>query len=181
MVGSGIVDQDVYTTASQSRGGHGICAAIGRKIADRDLGPSAGRMNRMGDCICPAHVTTVNDDGDAFCGKEFGNRLTQSGARSSYQCALSGKSQIHVRPFFLRSSGRRREAETAAKIFTSLQDRNLIAGEIGWPFRLGLQGRIVDRSQDLGWQRAFGHGREIVPEMLQRRGADDNAIIALGV
>jgi hypothetical protein len=35
--------------------------------------------------------------------------------------------------------------------FTSLQDRNLNAGEIGWPFRLGLQGCIVDRSQDIGW------------------------------
>ena len=60
-------------------------------------------------------------------------------------------------------------------------DRNLNAVEIRWPFRLGLQGRIVDRSQDLGWQRAFGHGRKIVPEVLQRRGADDDAIIAFGV
>jgi len=57
----------------------------------------------------------------------------------------------------------------------------LNAVEIRWPFRLGLQGRIVDRSQDLGWQRAFGHGRKIVPEVLQRRGADDDAIIAFGV
>src|ERR1700730_6225568 len=60
-------------------------------------------------------------------------------------------------------------------------DRNLNAVEIRWPFRLGLQGRIVNRSQDLGWQRAFGHGRKIVPEVLQRRGADDDAIIAFGV
>jgi len=51
-------------------------------------------------------------------------------------------------------------------LFTSLQGQNLNAKEIGWPFRLGLEGCIVDRSQ---------------PEMLQRRGADDNAIIALGV
>jgi len=57
----------------------------------------------------------------------------------------------------------------------------LNAVEIGWPFRLGLQGRIVDRCQDLGWQRAFGDGRKIVPEVLQRRGADDDAIIAFGV
>jgi hypothetical protein len=41
------------------------------------------------------------------------------------------------------------------------QDRNLNAEEIGWPFRLGLEGCIVDRSQDIGWQRTFGHGREI--------------------
>src|SRR6266478_1387937 len=64
---------------------------------------------------------------------------------------------------------------------TSLQDRNLNAVEIGWPFRLGLQGCIVDRSQDIGWQRTFGHGRKIAPEMLQRRGADDDTIIAFGV
>jgi hypothetical protein len=31
-------------------------------------------------------------------------------------------------------------------------DRNLNAVEIGWPFRLGLEGCIVDRSQDIGWQ-----------------------------
>jgi hypothetical protein len=60
-------------------------------------------------------------------------------------------------------------------------DRDLNAVEIGWPFRLGLEGRIVDRSQDIGWQRTFGHGVEIVPEMLHRRGADDDAIIAFGV
>ena len=30
-------------------------------------------------------------------------------------------------------------------------DRNLNAVEIGWPFRLGLEGCIVDRSQDIGW------------------------------
>ena len=64
---------------------------------------------------------------------------------------------------------------------TSLQDRNLNAVEIGWPFRLGLEGCIVDYSQDVGWQRTFGHGRKIVPEMLQRRGADDDSIIAFGV
>jgi hypothetical protein len=29
---------------------------------------------------------------------------------------------------------------------------NLNAVEIGWPFRLGLEGCIVDRSQDIGWQ-----------------------------
>jgi hypothetical protein len=46
---------------------------------------------------------------------------------------------------------------------------------------LGLQGEIVDHSQDIGWQRTFGHGRKIVPELLQRRGADDAAIIAFGV
>ena len=46
---------------------------------------------------------------------------------------------------------------------------------------MGLEGRIVDRSQDIGWQRTFGHGRKIVPELLQRRGADDDAIIAFGV
>jgi hypothetical protein len=63
----------------------------------------------------------------------------------------------------------------------SLQDRNLNVVEIGWPFRLGLEGCIVDRSQEIGWQRTFGHGRKIVPEMLQRRGADDDAIIAFGV
>ncbi len=51
-------------------------------------------------------------------------------------------------------------------LFTSLQGQNLNAKEIGWPFRLGLEGCIVDRSQ---------------PEMLQRRGADDDAIIAFGV
>ena len=56
----------------------------------------------------------------------------------------------------------------AGLLFTSLQDRNLNAVEIGWPFRLGLQGCIVDRSQDIGWQRTFGHGRKIVPELLQR-------------
>ena len=50
---------------------------------------------------------------------------------------------------------------------TSLHDRNLNAVEIGRPFRLCLQRCIVDRSQDMGWQRTFGHGREIVPEMLQ--------------
>jgi hypothetical protein len=50
---------------------------------------------------------------------------------------------------------------------TSLQDRNLNAVEIGWPFRLGLEGRIVDRSQDIGWQRTFGHGRKIVPEKVR--------------
>jgi hypothetical protein len=27
----------------------------------------------------------------------------------------------------------------------------------------------------------FGHGRKIVPEMLQRRGTDNDAIIAFGV
>jgi hypothetical protein len=64
---------------------------------------------------------------------------------------------------------------------TSLQDLNLNAVEIGRPFRLGLQGCIVDCSQDMGWQWTFGHGRKIVPEMLQRRGADDDAIIAFGV
>ena len=37
-------------------------------------------------------------------------------------------------------------------MLTSLQDRNLNAVEIGWPFRLGLQGCIVDRSQDIDWQ-----------------------------
>ena len=31
-------------------------------------------------------------------------------------------------------------------------DRNLNAVEIGWPFRQGLEGCIVDRSQDIGWQ-----------------------------
>jgi hypothetical protein len=50
-----------------------------------------------------------------------------------------------------------------------------------WPFRLGLEGCIVDHSQDIGWQRTFGHGRKIVPELLQRRGADDDAITAFGV
>ena len=60
-------------------------------------------------------------------------------------------------------------------------DRNLNAVEKGWPFRLGLQGCIVDRSQDIDWQRTFGHGRKVVPEMLQRGGADDDAIIAFGV
>jgi hypothetical protein len=64
---------------------------------------------------------------------------------------------------------------------TSLQDRNLNAVEIGRPFRLGLEGCIIDCSQDIGWQRTFGHGRKIVPEMLQRRGADNDAIIAFGV
>ena len=63
------------------------------------------------------------------------------------------------------------EGARALAWLTSLQDRNLNAEEIGWPFRLGLQGCIVDRSQDIGWQRTFGHGRKIVPEMLQRRGA----------
>jgi hypothetical protein len=67
------------------------------------------------------------------------------------------------------------------KVQITVQDRNLNAVEIGWPFRFGLEGCIVDRSQDIGWQRTFGHGREIVPEMLQRGGADDDAIIALGV
>jgi hypothetical protein len=46
---------------------------------------------------------------------------------------------------------------------------------------LGLEDCIIDRSQDIGWQRASGHGRKIVPEILQRRGADDDAIIAFGV
>ena len=63
----------------------------------------------------------------------------------------------------------------------SLRDRDLNAVEIGWPFRLGLQGRIVDRSQDIVGQRTFGHSRKIVPEMLQRRGPDGDAIIAFGV
>jgi hypothetical protein len=31
-------------------------------------------------------------------------------------------------------------------------DRNLNPREIGRPFRLGLEGCIVDRSQDIGWQ-----------------------------
>ena len=31
-------------------------------------------------------------------------------------------------------------------------DRTLNDVEIGWPFRLGLEGCIVDRSQDIGWQ-----------------------------
>src|SRR5258708_1323413 len=31
-------------------------------------------------------------------------------------------------------------------------DRNLNTVEIGGPFRLGLEGCIVDRSQDIGWQ-----------------------------
>src|SRR5258705_331438 len=31
-------------------------------------------------------------------------------------------------------------------------DRTLNDVEIGWPFRLGLGGCIVDRSQDIGWQ-----------------------------
>jgi hypothetical protein len=66
-------------------------------------------------------------------------------------------------------------------LFTSLHDRNLNAVEIRWPFRLGLQGCIVDRSQDLSWQRTFGHGREIVPEMLQRGSADDDPVVAFGV
>jgi hypothetical protein len=44
----------------------------------------------------------------------------------------------------------------------------------------GLEDCIVDRSQNIGWQRTFGHGRKIVPELLQRRGADDDAIIAFG-
>jgi hypothetical protein len=73
------------------------------------------------------------------------------------------------------------EGARALAWLTSLQDRNLNAEEIGWPFRLGLQGCIVDRSQDIGWQRTFDHRRKIVPEMLQRRGADDDAIIAFGV
>ena len=34
----------------------------------------------------------------------------------------------------------------------SAPDRNLNAVEIGWPFRLGLEGCIVDRSQDIDWQ-----------------------------
>jgi hypothetical protein len=34
----------------------------------------------------------------------------------------------------------------------SAPDRKLNAVEIGWPFRLGLEGCIVDRSQDIGWQ-----------------------------
>jgi hypothetical protein len=55
---------------------------------------------------------------------------------------------------------------------------DLNAGEIGWPFWLGLEGSIVDRSQDIGWQRTLGHGRKIVPDLLQRRGADDDTIIA---
>jgi hypothetical protein len=42
----------------------------------------------------------VNDDDGTFCGKEFGDRLTQSGARSGHQCALSRKSQIHVLLYF---------------------------------------------------------------------------------
>ena len=58
---------------------------------------------------------------------------------------------------------------------------DLNAVEIGWPFRLGLEGCIVDRSQEIGWQRTLGHGRKIVPQLLQRRGADDDAIIAFGV
>jgi hypothetical protein len=73
------------------------------------------------------------------------------------------------------------EGARALAWLTSLQDRNLNAVEIGWPFRLGLEGCIVDRSQDIGWQRAFGHGSKIVPELLQRRGADDDAIIAFCV
>ena len=52
-------------------------------------------------------------------------------------------------------------------LLTSLPDRNLNAVEIGWPFRLGFEGCIVDRNPDIGWQRTFGHGRKIVPEMLQ--------------
>jgi hypothetical protein len=74
---------------------------------------------------------------------------------------------------------RRRSARLDVTHFA--QDRNLNAVEIGWPSRLGLHGCIVDRSQDIGWQRTFGHGGKIVPEMLQRRGADDDAIIAFGV
>jgi hypothetical protein len=100
MVGSGIVDQNVDAAAGLCRRGHGIRTVIGREIDDRNLGPSARRKNRAGDRICPAVVTTVNDDDGTFGGEEFGNRLTQSGARSGHQCALSRKSQIHVRPSF---------------------------------------------------------------------------------
>src|SRR6266436_6263281 len=81
-----------------------------------------------------------------------------------------------------RSSSRRPTKERAPwRGSLRSRTRNLNAGEIGWPFRLGLEGGIVDRSQDIGWQRTFGHGRQIVPEMLHRRGADDDAIVAFGV
>ena len=46
---------------------------------------------------------------------------------------------------------------------------------------MGLQRCIVDGSQDVAWQRTLGHGRKIVPELLQRRGTDDDAVIAFGV
>ena len=37
-------------------------------------------------------------------------------------------------------------------------DRNLNAVDIRRPFWLGLEGCVVDRSQDIGWQRTFVHG-----------------------
>jgi hypothetical protein len=63
----------------------------------------------------------------------------------------------------IKTFSRRPAKERASAWLTLLQDRNLDAEEIGWPFRLGLEGGIVDRSQDIGWQRTFGHGRKIVP------------------
>src|ERR1700731_4036676 len=82
----------------------------------------------------------------------------------------------------LQQWGVRRGRDSAPSAWLiSLQDRNLNAVEIGWPFRFGLEGCTLDRSQDIGWKWAFGDGRKIVPERPHRRGADDDTIIAFGV
>jgi hypothetical protein len=46
---------------------------------------------------------------------------------------------------------------------------------------VGFQGCIVDRSQDIGWQQTFCHASKIVPESLQRRGTDNDAVIPFGI
>src|SRR5712671_2068755 len=48
-------------------------------------------------------------------------------------------------------------------------DRNLNAVEIGWPCRLGLQGLHSRSQSDVCWERTFGRGRKIVPEMVRCR------------
>ena len=52
-------------------------------------------------------------------------------------------------------------ASCVNEISTRVSHHRFTAVEIGWPFRSGLEGCIVDCSQDIGWQRTFGHGRKL--------------------
>src|SRR5258708_38883874 len=65
---------------------------------------------------------------------------------------VEGAASGHLQRSFIDDRQRCFAPEAVVPTATRLSDRNLNAVEIGWPFRLGLEGCIVDRSQDIGWQ-----------------------------
>jgi hypothetical protein len=69
---------------------HCVGAGVGSEIAQRNLGAASRGPNRVSHRFRPVFVAPVDDNCNTFRGEQFGDRLTQSGARSSHQCALSG-------------------------------------------------------------------------------------------